>query len=325
MAALASSTLLADFSYQETTTITGGALAGMLKVASVFSKSLREPVRSSVAFKGDRMVHKGNNNMEILDLGSETITSVDLQKKTYTVMTFAQMKQMMDDAAKKMNESQAKNKDQASADITWKVSAKATGNSKQFAGYDAKEMLLLMSMEGTDKKSGEKGAMVVNSRIWLAPNIAGYSEVRDFYKRMAEKLNWTPGGNPFMARPDVAKGMAEAAKEMSKLEGVPVFQTMAMGAEGTMPAEGPKAEKPAEDKGNKPSLGGALGGALGGRFGLGKKKAQDPPPANDSSAANAESGALLEMETEYANFSSSSVDESQFAIPAGFKKVELKK
>lgn len=320
MAALAGSTLLADFGYQETTTITGGALAGMMKIAGVFSKTAREPMRSSVFVKGDRMVHRSTNTMQIIDLASETITSVDLQKKSYTVMTFAQMKQMLEDAAKEMNKN--KDKEKEKADIKWKVSAKSTGNSRQFAGYDAKEMLLTMTMEGTDKQSGEKGAMVVNTRLWLAPNVSGYSEIRDFQKRMAEKLNWTPNGSLFMANPEVSQGMAEAAKEMSKLEGVPVFQTMVMGAEGTMPAEGPKAEKPQSQE-NKPSLGGALGGALGGRFGLGKKKQQEPP-ANDSSAA-ANQGALIEMETEYANFSTASIDEAQFAIPAGFKKVELKK
>jgi hypothetical protein len=330
LAALACSTLLADFTYQQTTTITGGALAGMMKVVGVFSKTLREPQRSTVTVKGDKMVHRGNNDMQIIDLAAETITSVDLQKKTYTVMTFAQMKEMIQNAQEKaqaeMAKSQEKTKSQSqSADIKWKVSAKDTGKSRQFAGYDAKEMLLMMSMEGTDQKSGEKGTMVVNTRLWMAPDVAGYNEIRDFYKRMAAKLNWTPNGNMFMARPDVAQGMAEATKEMSKLQGVPVFQTMVMGAEGSMPAEGPKAEKP-EDKGNKPSIGSALGGALGGRFGLGKKKQEPPPPppANDSAAA-ANQGALIEMETEYAGFSTAPVDASQLAVPAGFKQVEVKK
>ncbi len=319
LATLAGSTLLADFSYQETTTITGGALAGIMKIAGVFSKTAREPMQSTVMLKGDRMVHRTNNNLQIIDLGNQTITSVDLQKKTYTVMTFEQMKEMMDKAAQEME----KNKDKDKADITWKVSAKATGKSRQFAGYDAKEMLLMMSMEGTDKDSGQKGAMAVNTRIWLAPNVPGYEEMRSFQKRMAEKLNWTPNGNIFMARPDLAKGMAEASSEISKLQGVPVFQTMVMGAEGTMPAEGPKAEQP-EDK-NKPSLGSALGGALGGRFGLGRKKQQEPPPEASSDKTAAEQGALIEMETAYSNFSTSPVDESQMAVPAGFKKVEMKK
>ena len=40
--ALASITLRADFSYQEKSTLTGGAMLSMMKVAGVFSKGARE-------------------------------------------------------------------------------------------------------------------------------------------------------------------------------------------------------------------------------------------------------------------------------------------
>jgi hypothetical protein len=315
---LAASSMLADFSYQETTTITGGALAGMMKVVGIFSKTLREPIRSSVYIKGDRMVHRGNNNMQIIDLSAETITNVDTQKKTYAVMTFEQMRQMLEQASQEM-----KKKDKGQGEIKWKVSANATGNSRQIAGYDAKEMVLKMEMEATDKEKGEKGSMDMTSHIWLAPNVAGYQEMRDFQKRMAEKLNWTPGGNPFMSQPEVTKGLAEASKEMSKLDGAPVFQTMVMGGSGAA-AEGQQAPPQQQKQAERPSLGGALGGALGGRLGLGRKKTQEPPaPAADAPPAAASSpDSLLEMTTEYSNFSNGPVDESQISIPAGFKKVE---
>jgi hypothetical protein len=323
IAFLASSALLADFSYQETSTITGGMMAGVMKMAGVFSKQAREPIHSSVALKGDMMVHRSNNHIEIIDLSSQTITSVDLQKKTYSVMTFEQMKQMLDQLSEKMQQQ----KDSGKGEVNWKVSASATGNSKQIAGYDAKEMLMRMEMEGTDQQSGQKGSMVVTTHVWIA-SVPGSQEMRDFYKRMAEKLNWAPGGNMFMSRPDMAKGMAEAAKEIAKLNGTPVLQTMSMGAEGTAPAGAdgqaaaqsqPQEQQPAE----RPSLGGALGGALGGHFGLGhhKPKDQQQAPANGSAPAG-NSGSLIDMTTEYSDFSSAPVDASQFAVPAGFRKVE---
>ena len=226
---LAASLLPADFTYQETSTITGGAMQSMMKVAGVFSKQLREPMKATVSIKGNRMAHRGVNSASIIDLDSETITHIDLQKKTYSVLTFEQMKQLMEDAAKKMQQNKKDN-----ADITWKVSANSTGNAKQISGFDAKEMLVKMTMEGTDQKSGQKGGMDIVMHNWLAPGVPGYAEVRDFQRKMAEKLNWAPGGNMFMARPDIAKGMADAAKEMSKLDGTPVLTTMAMGATGTV-------------------------------------------------------------------------------------------
>ncbi len=323
---LASTTLLADFGYQETSTITGGAMAAMMKVAGVFSRSAREPMKATVAFKGNRMAHRSEHSASIIDLDAQTITTIDMQKKQYTVMTFEQMKKMLDDAAAKM---QGKDKNQA--EMTWKVSASSTGNSKQIAGFEAKEMLVKMTMEGTDRKSGQTGGMDMVMRTWFATGVPGAAEARDFQRRMAEKLAWAPGGNMFMARPDIAKGMADAMKEMSKLEGTPVLMTMSMGPAGSVnenstpaPASQPAAEQPQQQE--KPSLGGALGGALGGKFGLGRKKNQDnqQQAPKEQPAQQQGSASLLDMTTEYSGFSTAAADPSLFEVPAGFKKVEPK-
>src|SRR6185369_13759403 len=73
---LAASTAFADFTYQETTKITGGALISAMKVAGVFSKQARqmgEPMQSTVAVKGDRMVHRSKIHASVIDLASQTI------------------------------------------------------------------------------------------------------------------------------------------------------------------------------------------------------------------------------------------------------------
>ncbi|HEY2015652.1 MAG TPA: hypothetical protein VGH38_19245, partial [Bryobacteraceae bacterium] len=179
---LAASTMLADFSYQETTKITGGMLVSAMKMAGVFSKQARqagEPTQSTVAVKGDRMVHRSPLHATVIDLGSQTITSIDLQKKTYSVMTFEEMKQAIEQMQQKMQQKQPNGEQ---ADMKFKVSASTTGKSKQISGFEAKEMVLKMEMEGTDKKSGQTGSMVVTADTWIAPSVPGYSEVRDFYK-----------------------------------------------------------------------------------------------------------------------------------------------
>ena len=315
---LAGSPLLADFTYQETSTITGGMMASMMRLAGVFSKQAREPIQSTVAVKGDRMMHRSANHASIIDLGSQTITSIDMQKKQYSVMTFDEMKQMLDQMSQKMKQNDK-------GEMQFKVSANNTGKTQQVAGFEAREMVLKMELEGTDKQSGQTGSMVITTDMWIAPVVPGYSEVRDFYKRMAEKLNWAPGGNMFMANPQVSQGMAEVYKEIAKLDGMPVLQYVTMGAEGTAPAGGeqPQAAAPPPQQQSKPSVGDALGSALGGRFGLGRKKQappQDQPPAENTGSAG--SGSLLEMKTEMSGFSSSAVDVGQFSVPAAFKKVE---
>src|ERR1700734_1693176 len=85
-----------DYTYQQTTQITGGSLLHMMKTVGVFSSQARhigDPIVSSIYLKGNRLANVSPENTQIIDLDQETITEIDVQKKTYTVMTFAQMKQ----------------------------------------------------------------------------------------------------------------------------------------------------------------------------------------------------------------------------------------
>jgi hypothetical protein len=324
--------LPADFTYRETTTITGGAMLNMMKVVGVFSKQAREPVQSTVSVKGDRMVHRTQQQATVIDLAAQTVTTIDLQRKTYTVMTFEEFRQMMEQLSQKTQKSQ----DQG-AKMEFKISTKDTGNTKEIAGYQTKEMVLRMEMQATDQKSGQQGSMVISSDIWLAPSVAGYQEVRAFYTRMGEKLAFNPGGGMFASSPEASKNMGELYKEIGKLDGIPVLQTISMGVPG-QPGSGDASAQPGgggqqqqqqqQQPAARPSLGGALGGALGGKFGLGKKKQQQDDqsstaqPSQQQQQGNGNPGSLMEATTEMSGFSSDSVDDSAFAVPAGFKKVE---
>ena len=324
--------LPADFTYRETTTITGGAMLSMMKVVGVFSKQAREPVQSTVAVKGEKMLHRSQQQATVIDLAAQTVTTIDSQKKTYTVMTFEEFRQMMEQMSAKMQKSQ----DQGGK-MEFKVSAKDTGNTREIAGYQAKELVLRMEMQATDQKSGQQGSMVISSDIWLAPSVAGYAEVRAFYTRMGEKLAFNPGGGMFMSSPEASKNMGELYKEIGKLDGIPVLQTISMGGAG-QPGSGDTSaqqgggqqqqqQQQQQQPAARPSLGGALGGALGGRFGLGKKKQQDDQASTGQQSqpqqqGNGNPGSLMEATTEMSGFSSAPVDDSMFAVPAGFKKVE---
>jgi hypothetical protein len=278
---------------------------------------------ATVSVKGNKAIHAYKDHSQIIDLDAETITDIDFDKKAYSVMTFAEMREQIEKALQRVSD----NKD-ASADFT--VSVKATGATKQIAGYDAKEMLLTMTMEGTDAKSGQKGGMAVTTSVWIAPKISGYDEVTAFYKRMAEKLNWMPGaGGMAAARPELAKAMAAAAKEMAKLDGTQVLQVMRMtpSMEGqpvtAPPASGSETQQQSQPKGETPSIGGAIRG-IGGFGGFGRRKKQEEPKQEAAPAAPAgdASAVLIEMTTEMSGFSSASVDASKFTVPAGFKKVD---
>lgn len=320
--------LLADFSYEESTKITGGMMAGVMKFAGAFSKQAREPIQSTVAVKGNRMYHGNKDRASVIDLDNETITEINFQKKTYSVMTFAEMKQAMEDAIERVkNAPQQDQKTDMQTDF--KVDIKETGQTKEISGMPAKEMVLTMQIEGTDQKTGNKGAMVVTSDMWLAKKIAGYDEVRDFYRKMAEKMNWTPGSmGALMGRPDMARAMDNMRKEGAKMDGIPVLTVMKMSgaAEGQAQTDGTNKQTSSEQakpQQSKPDLGSVLGGRFGG---FGRKKKQDDSAQSSSAPASSEnasaSGVLMETTTEASNFSNAALDPSKFSAPAGFKKVD---
>ena len=56
---------------------------------------------------GGRMVQANPHSTEIIDLDAQTITNIDHDKRSYSVMTFQQMQQAMADAAAKMKNSKS--------------------------------------------------------------------------------------------------------------------------------------------------------------------------------------------------------------------------
>jgi hypothetical protein len=325
-AVLASACLYADFSYEQTTTITGG----MLKSVSFLSKQMREPIRSTVALKGDRLAMISPQSGHVIDLGAETITEINFQKRTYSVITFAQM-------AEAMRQMQTK----AKSDYTIKPSVKETGQTREINGMSTREIVMTLEFEGTDPKTNQRATMMVMvADMWIAPEVPGYAEVREFHQRMARKLNWVPGAGGMMGGgQESAKGMAEMYKEMGKLNGMPVLQLTKMNMGGAIPqgeqpaAAGatppppqPEVQHPQQQQVDleRPTVGGALG-RLGGRLGgLGKKKQTPEQTSGSQPQAQAAGGppSMMEMTSELSGFSSAAADASKFEVPAGFKQVE---
>jgi len=311
----------ADFSYQETTQMTGGALVKILRLGGPFTRKAREPIVSTVLIKGNRMATLGKENSTIIDVDKETITEINLSKKTYSVVTFAQMRQAMDDAiAKAEANTRAQQKKQQKAapkgnvEAKFKVSAKATGKTKKVQNLNAKEMVVTMDLEGTDKDTGQSGSMTVIEDAWMA-TVAGYDQVKAFHQKMAQKLarEFQPElSRMAMSDPRMMQGLSEAAKEMSKVAGVPVETVMKMGTGITADSTDSSSEK------DKPSV----RDAVNSRLPFGRKKNDDPPPDQKNDQKQSGPALLLEMTTEMSSFSSGAVDGSKFDVPAGFKQVD---
>ncbi len=327
LACFAAGTMLADFSYEQTSKITGGAMMGMMRMAGAFSKQAREPIVASILVSGNRMAHISRHTAQITDVDKETITEINFDKKTYSVMTFAQMKQAMEDMAQRAQQG----KPGDAANVQFKAAVNDTGQSKPVAGMPAKEVIITLTMEGTDAKTGQTGSMDIVSDMWIA-RVPGSEEVRRLQKRMAEKLGMMPGENfsaLFAQKPEMAKGMADLYKEMAKVGGMPVEMVTKMGGSGGDGGASTNSSSGGQQQAPRPSASDTATGSALGRLGLGgfgrKKKNTDQDQQQTASQPDASqngSGTLMEMTTDLSGFSSAPVDQSKFEVPAGFKQVD---
>jgi hypothetical protein len=344
----------ADVSYQETTQVTGGSMMGMLKMAGALSSQARQataPVTSTVMIHGGRMLRSNPHTTEIIDLDQQTITFIDHDKRTYSVVTFQQMQQQMADAAAKMKDT--KTSSTGGSQMSFDAHISSNGATRQLDGQTAREALLTITMTANSSDNSQKAGMAATSEMWLIQDAPGLAEMRRFNERMAKELavNLDSGGMSSLlaAQPGGAQALEELKKESAKMGGLPVLQVTRVGmttdgqplaAPSTAPlAASQKAGSPAgsvaqevaagtatQEAGSQISRLGTFGRALSGSS-MGAlmhhaPSTSSPAPAAGGGGVNAaNAGVLLENQTEMSGFSAAAVDTSGFQIPAGYKVV----
>lgn len=305
-----------------------GALGGIMKVFG--GKAAKEGIVNKVALKGNRKMTTNEDTAELVDLTEEKVYQIDLKKKTYTVLTFAQMKQQMVDA---MAKAKAEVASQPSApkpdpnapppekpEIAIDFTLKESGQKKTINGFDCHEVVATVTVRQKDK-TADDGAMQLTTSMWMTPQIAAMKELQDFDRRFAEKLvlpmtkETVEQLGPAMAtNPGLSEAIGKLDIEKVKMDGTAVLTVMRFEAVGNpdqtaaaAPAPKPAPAEQPKSTGIPTSVGGLLGG-------FGKKPA--PKPAEETSSSKP--GAIMTTNHELVSVSTS-VSESDVSIPAGFK------
>jgi hypothetical protein len=357
---LISAPALADFKYTDTSQITGGALMGMANFAAKFSKDSRaaiQPITTTHYIKGNRLRTDGSDGtIQIIDLDGKRIISIDNQKKTYSVATFEEIKAAMEkarqDAEAKMQPQNAGKPAAQAQDTQLQVTPKITvlpgGDARVILGQPTNETKVKMDMEMQAQNNGQTPppstpgqpnsvTFTMTMDTYVAPNVAGYQEIGEFYKKMAKEVNWVPPSN-IHVDPRMTQGMSELQKNSATLKGLPLLSYISMGIPpqpGTDPNASQASSNTSSNDSSKSTDSGssvptsssdAVVKSLGSLFGNKKKKQQDDnakagtpvPPPNP----NPDPNALMEMTTQVSSFSDSPLDASLFEIPAGYAQVQ---
>jgi hypothetical protein len=337
----------ADFKYTETSKVTGGALKSAMKFAGVFSKKASQatqPIVTTRYVKGGRLrTDNPDGKIQIIDAEGRRIIDIDTQKRTYTEITFEQMKAAIQNAqqqAQKKMDQDPKAKDvKANVNVKFKVTP-GTG-AREIMGQATNEakVEIQMDFQAQDTSSSAQpsgpvsGTMLTTMDMWVAPSVSGYREFAEFYAKMSKEINWVPPSN-IQVDPRASQSLDELQKNSANLKGFPLLQYMTMSMAGQQDSSGNAAQNSngsnsassstassSNSDSTPTSMSGAMAKGLGGLFGKKKKQddaadqnTQNPPPPSTP-------GSLIEMTIEVNSFSDASLDSGLFDIPAGFTRV----
>ena len=300
---------------------------GLGKVVGILGgRAAREGVKSTIAVKGDRKITTTDANGQIVDLAEEKIYELDVRKKTYTVMTFAELRRRMEEARKKAEADAAKVKeekpakeeksppDQTGKEIEVDFSVKETGQRKAINGFDTHQAIMTIAFREKGKTLEQAGGMVITSDIWLAPRIAAMQEIAEFELRYARALQgpMVTGASPeemaaaLAMYPMLKDGLVRMRAEGVKLDGTAILTTTTV--EAVKSEEQMAAEKKSAEAESRPSASGGVGGLVGGLARRATKGREEPKARATFMTVTSE---VLKVTTDVAA--------ADMALPAGFR------
>jgi len=310
-------------------------LAGVLgKVVNIFGgRAAREGVTSTVAVKGNRKLTMTDTSGQIVDLSEEKLYDLDVKKKQYTVITFAEMRRQMEEARKKAEEDAKKAEASGDKDAPPKrdpnakeyevdFEVKNTGEKKDINGFATTQSVMTITVREKGKTLQESGGMVLTSDLWMTPSIPAMKEVAEFDMKYAEKLfgPMMSGASPqemaqaMVMYPAMKPALEKMAAEGRKLQGTPILTSTTLDAVKSaeqMAAEAKSSSSSSSSGGDAPT---SVGGLIGG---LGRRMAQRKN--NDSAAAGPKDRATVLTTTNEVLKVATSVSADEVAVPAGYK------
>jgi hypothetical protein len=282
----------ADFSYTTTSRTTGGM------AASLGSAGNTPP--SKYYFKGQKMKTDIGDAAIIIDFDAQTMTTINNRSKTVTVRNLSDV-----GAAGQSN-------------VSVKIDVKETGQQKSINGYNSKE--LVMTMDVDIPQARQMGKMQMEMDMWLSTDVPGIGELRTFYKKNMERFPWAAlsggGGNQ-----GIQAGVAQMQRKMAEMGGVQVESVMKMKPAGGAGGAGAPA---------MPQMTPAQQAQM--QAAMARLQQQGGPQAPAAAQAMARMGgaaldasnSMMEITTDASDFSTASIPDSVFAIPAGYQKVDAK-
>jgi hypothetical protein len=286
---------------------------GLGRVIGLFGgKAAREGMVSTTAVKGNRKVTMSDNTAQIVDLDEEKIYDIDFRKKEYRVTTFDELrrrlKEAQDRAARDAEKEEGRPQDAGKPEKELEIDfdLKETGQTRPIAGYDAREVVMTITIREKGRTLDDGGGLVMTANSWLGPQIREMKELGEFEMRYWQKLQGGEAAGVSAEQmaavlalyPMVAKAMERLRQENVNLNGTPLATTTTF--------EAVKSREQVAQEAQSRDTGG--GGGISGRLAARLMKKSDPKPR----------ATIMTMQHEVQEVATT-VPAGDLALPAGFK------
>jgi hypothetical protein len=314
-AVAAAPALLADVKTTEKTTMKfEGFMGGMMSRMAGGA----DGITSTVAVKGQRMLRTdGATTGELVDLAEQKVYRLDIKKKEYTVLTFAQMRAEMEKAKADMEKQmqgmrppQEQPAQPAAKEFEFDVKVDETGQRKTIVGQNTRQVMLVITMREKGKKLEEGGGFVMTNDLWIAPRVAALDELYAFQMKYFQAVygGLFTGASMQQATmlaallPGFGTMSEKMAAEAKKLEGTVLSTTTLVEAVKSAEQMKQVSEQQQQSRGGGGIMGGLTGRMMGNRGG----------------GATEQRTKTFTTMHEYQAIAPA-VTEADVAIPAGFK------
>jgi hypothetical protein len=325
-----------------------GAMEGRSSTAIAGNKSRTEQQTQFKSRLLRALAKSANTNtVRIVRLDAEVIDEIDVANKQYSEMTFQQMR---DATAKALQDAQSQPARQQEAPsgapvddskCQWsppRSELKQSGEHASIAGTDTSRATITVTTTCTDPTKGTSCDFVFVMDEWLAADVPGTAETREFWRNYAKKLNLTGDINELQGNSQAVfnrykSGWGEAMKQAASLKGFPLKTVAAMqfggpqckddsssGSSGSGGGSGGGSDSSsASSVPTSPSA--AIGSAALGLFNKMHKK-DDSQQAAAAAPVAPGMVQMFQMSTETVAIRTDSIAGGTFEVPAGFKQVE---
>lgn len=311
---------LADAHVEEHTTFEmSGMIGSMMKRFG--GDAAREGLTTTVYVKGDRMLRRTGNSGQLIDLAEKKVYQLDFDREEYSVMSFDQMRQQMEQAMHEAPEGgngaggEPGDEDAQGVEYDVTFDIEKTGQTRTIQGYECRNVVVTIKATPKGQTLEQGGGVVITANNWLASGVDPLDERAGFERRFAEALGLEElmqqrseqMASAMSMYPGIGDALSKLQEEQETLAGAPMLTEMTIDSVGGQAAA---------ESGDRPSVRKSLK-KLGGLFGR-KKNDQDEASDQPATGGPGERKTVVTTRNEI-TAASGDVPAGALEIPAGFR------